>query len=243
MFNLFRPNLPERKYKKYTKEELELRKSWIERRGNQKLIVLHTYHSIVDSLVPILITGFLMSSVVGVIVAYFARNLTAVFISMLIVFIIITSLRNKEFSLIEFDLNDNIFYYKGIIEIGGEPRFTDYLGPLEAVEGVEIIRTGKIRKNWETRFITSSGYLRLPWPLPTEVVTYLNNKKILTEAFTIPDEPIEKKYGREIFYRNIIDRTEFYKELRALKEKEKGLRMQERIEKGKIDDNSPSPEE
>lgn len=236
MFNLFKPNLPEKQKIPRSKKEIEFRKKWYEKRLKGELITLKVPEELNAKIFPLFGLTMLFGTIFFVVLAFFTRNLIVSGLSFIIVFFLSLRAVMKPYSVIELDPDSENFSYFGLIMLGGIPKYGEYIGPIEAVEGVQIASPPRKRTKF-IRFITNTGYLRLPYDkgLPEAGRNRLIELGILPADLELASKPKEDASGWKVFFERKFDRTEFYERLKEGKERERQERVRARLDAGRID--------
>ncbi len=236
MFNLFKPKLPEKQSIPRSKKEFEFRKKWYEKRLKGELITIYVPENLSAKIFPLIGLTIFFGSIVFIVLAFLTRNLLVSLFSFLIVFFLSLKAVNKPYSVIELDPKTSNFSYFGIITLGGIPKYGEYIGPIEAIEGIQVVSPPKRAKKY-LRLITNTGYLLLPFDknLTPEAKQRLIELDILPKELSLKDVPHKDPNGWKIYFQRDFDRGEFYKRLKEEKEKEKQERVRARLEAGRID--------
>ncbi len=236
MFSLFKPRLPEKQTIPRSKKELEFRKKWYEKRLKGELITVKVPEELNAKVFPLFGLTILFGTMVFVILAFLTRNLIVSGLSFVVVFLLSLKAVMRPYSVIELDPESANFSYFGIIMLGGIPKYGEYIGPIEAVEGVQIASPPRRRTKF-IRFITNTGYLRLPYDkgLTDEARTRLVELEILPRHLVFENPPKKDPNGWKIYFERRFDRTAFYEKLKEEKKKEREERVRARLEAGRID--------
>ncbi len=201
-----------------------------------ELITVKVPEELNAKIFPLIGLTIMFGTMAFVVLAFLTQNLLISGLSFVVAFLLSLKAVMKPYSVIEFDPDSENFSYFGIITLGGIPKYGEYIGPIEAVEGVQIASPPRGRTKF-IRFITNTGYLRLPYDkgLTEDARTRLVELDILPKDLKLENNPRKDPNGWKIFFERKFDRTEFFERLKEERQREKEERVRARLEAGKID--------
>ncbi len=232
MFSL-RPKLPEPSTSAYSAEEKEFRKEWYQRGLKGELLEVVTPEEFLGPLIATLFMTLVFGSIFAILVIWISNSILLSLLFYLPVFYFAWKNTHSPYAISFFDPDSRNFSYRGLVEFGGTTKFTDYVGPIDIVEGVQIARPPRSWKKY-VRLITNTGYLRLPFPLQQNVTEKLIELDIFPHDFQLMQPPITLSNGWKVYFERTFDRGECFEKKKKKREKEREERMRKRLEEGKI---------
>lgn len=210
-------------------EQLELETLWLKKRENAELLTVATSDPKIEPILWSVIFTLLFGSFAGMAVLYLSHSFILLGLTMLLTFIVLYTRFAKPYAVLEFDPKSKNFLYKGFIEFAGSLQSIRYLGPIDIIEGLEIVSR---KHRYYIRFITNSGYLRMPFRgLSIHVQRFLIRNDLLTESeFSLPTTVISTRNKWKIYLEKSYDRSAYFAQL---KRKKQQLRSKHRDEKQK----------
>ncbi len=229
-----RPKIPEAKAKKLDPDKLETEVKWLEKRKNNKLVYSVTPGEWWSSFVNSIVISIILGGSVGALFGAFLKDIRLLYLIPLLVFIISMVLSGKKYAFVELDPETRTMLYEGLINYAGEIYGVRYLGPIEVVEGVQLVRHSITRKYY-IRFATNSGYLRIIYnPKQTKFLDTLEKFELIDQqelSLAVKQNKILRKVNKwHILFEKKFDRTE-YKEKLKLEKEEKERKHQEELKR------------
>ncbi len=222
-----KPNVPETPPREFDYKKFEKEKKWIQKRMDGELVSSTTPGDWLTTIMTAFIIAFIFGGTIGALFGVFLNNINILFYTPLTVFLILLALINRKYALIEFDLKERMMFYEGIVSFGGEDRGIRYMGPIEVIEGTQLVKHRQFGKIF-IRFITKSGYLRVSY-LPgkegefLETISQLGLIDLDLAKKSLNLKKIVKKSNQwSVYHEEKFDRTEFkQKQKQEKEEKEK----------------------
>lgn len=221
------PKLPEKKKHEFDPITFEREKNWLKKRIDGKLVSSKTSGSWWLVIWTAMIFAFIIGGSIGALFASFLGNINILYFCLILVFTISTIFLRHDYAKIEFDIEERTMLYEGIVNYGGEDRSVRYMGPIEVIEGTQLVKHHRFKKKF-IRFTTRSGYLRVSYKPNTEddfletleflgLINLNNAKETLLKL-----EPIKRSNEWNVYYEEVFDRSEFFAKMKKEKaEKEK----------------------
>ncbi len=194
-------------------EKLDLETKWLAKRKAGDLLSVETKaDSIISVIAAALFWTLFFGTMVSIILIYITRSLYSIPVGYITTYLILAFKFREPYAKVEFDLNSETFMYDGIIEFGGHIRKVRYLGDIRIIERSQLVEK---RGKRYLRFVTNSGYLRLPDP--EKIPLALRHK--LEELELLPkDEIHEQRNGWNVLMETEYDRKEYFQKLREERE-------------------------
>ncbi|MHA2171958.1 MAG: hypothetical protein ACXAB7_18955 [Candidatus Kariarchaeaceae archaeon] len=240
-----RPKLPDITQKTFDPLIFEKEKSWIQNRIDGKIARSITPGSWWTIIWSVFWIATIVGGSFGAFFGALFSNMNILLYSPLIVFIITLLLTNRSYATVEFDKENRMIFYEGLVNFGGEARSVRYMGPIEVIEGTQVVKHQYFRRTY-IRFITKSGYLRVAYRPATDTkflevmqkLDLINLKHVQTALKE--KTPLRQIHQWKVYYEIEFDREEFKRQMKQkreenaeMEEQEKQRRRKALIEKSK----------
>ncbi|MCY3411142.1 MAG: hypothetical protein INQ03_05830 [Candidatus Heimdallarchaeota archaeon] len=233
------PKIKEREPKEFDEQLYKEELDWLTRIKEEKVKVSTTPAEIYPALFSASVAAFFIGLTVGATLSAFSASIIWLLILPVVIFIITFYLALKPYSIIAFDLHRNIFQYKGLIQFAGDEHNSNFRGPIEVIEGTQVIRHKRFKKIF-IRFITNSGYMRMNYH-PTQdnqILARLEELDLinLQEVEQALDQQVIISHSNSFYvvYEKKFDRSDFKQEMAAKKKEEDRIKAEHQAEKKRL---------
>lgn len=235
----FRPKVGKLEEKVFDQEVYQQELKWLTKIKNGEILETKTSPEKLPAIMIAIIATILLGGTTGAMISVFAKNILPALIIPPIVFIIAFYLSLKPYSNFFIDLTESLMEYSGGMMFAGDDKKVNYRGPIEVIEGTQLIQHSKSKKTY-IRFLTNSGYMRVNHDVEEDlnILKRLEDLQLLNleEMQMSLQTKTEVKRSRQwiVRYEKLFDRSEFKHKLREGKkiaEEQKKIDLEDKRKK------------
>lgn len=234
----FRPKVGKLEEKVFNQETYEQELKWLTKIKNGEILETKTSPEKLPAIMTAIIATLFLGGTTGAMISVFAKSILPALIIPPIAFLIAYYLSLKPYSNFFIDLTESLMEYNGGMLFAGEVKRVNYRGPIEVIEGTQLIQHSRSKKAY-IRFLTNSGYMRINHDVGAD----LNILKRLEELQLLNFEEMQMDLQKKteikrskqwiVRYEKLFDRSEFKQKLREGKKRAEEKRKIDLEEKRK----------